>query len=480
MNCWRWLKQRTENLQASDGRRVFTMDRLHHRSAWVLTAALCSACAGTAVAPPIDRSATPTVMGDDGLATTRQARKAIDEVARQAPHPAGFEELLTVTGSLSDTPLYTDSRADLLIDGPATYAAMHEAISQATRYVYLETYIFADDEVGQKFAVALMEKVAAGVAVRIIYDSIGSFGSSEDFFERMTEAGVKLIEYHSLNPIDGGNPLDANHRDHRKLLVVDGVVAFTGGVNFSNTYASSAPSQPTQVDLKEGWRDTHVAIYGPAVAGFQKTFQHQWRAQGGELADVPDDRTEPQAAGDALVAILSSAGGDGVESSIYRGYLEAMQVARERIWITQAYFAPDEEFLEQLQQAARRGVDVRVLVPGFSDSNLVLHASRSRYGQLLKSGVKIYENTTSMLHAKTAVIDGVWSTVGSSNLDYRSFLHNDEVNAVIFSAPFGEQMEAQFLKDIKHASEVSLQDWKKRPVTDRIREFFSWTVEYWL
>ncbi len=181
-----------------------------------------------------------------------------------------------------------------------------------------------------------------------------------------------------------------------------------------------------------------------------------------------------------MIAILQTKGGDGQGSSIYTAYIDAIKSAREKIWITQAYFSPDREFRQQLADAAKRGVDVRVLLPGTTDSSLLTHASRSHFGRLLRAGVKIYKRTSSMLHAKTAVIDGVWSTVGSSNLDFRSFLHNDEINAVVFGAGFAQQLEGVFLADLKNSTEVTLEHWKKRPFKDRLMELYSRIFQYWI
>jgi cardiolipin synthase len=423
---------------------------------------------------------TPAVSGEQGPTDWHEARKTVSDVASQAPDPDSFDELLSTIGALAQAPLYKHSRADLLIDGPATYRAMGEAIGNAKEHIYLETYIFADDEVGQKFADLLVEKARQGVRVCIIYDSIGSLTSSDAFFDEMQQAGIKLIEYNAVNPMDGGNPLEANTRDHRKLLIVDDSVAFTGGINFSRTYSSGSSRAPARANVESGWRDTHVALYGPVVEGVHELFREQWQLQGGSAEDVPLPTTPPAQAGRDLVAMLQSKGGDGEESSIYRAYIEAIKIAADRIWITQAYFAPDKVFLTELKRAATRGVDVRILVPGISDSSLVLYASRSRYGELLGRGVAIYENTSSVLHAKAAVIDGLWSTVGSSNLDYRSFLHNDEANAMVLGTDFAEQMEKQFLQDIGHSRSVTLEQWNERPLLDRIREWFSWSVEYWL
>lgn len=465
-------------MQARTAGSCITAQRFRVALLALLLSCVIAGCATTA--PQSDSAITPEVSGSSGVVTHTGAERALDEISQQTEDPEAFDELLSVIGSLSSTPLYKDNSTDLLVDGPATYEAMFSAIDGAREFIHLETYIFADDEVGEKFAAKLMERQRDGVQVRIIYDSIGSIASNGDFFDNMGEAGIELIEFHKLNPIEGGNPLNANVRDHRKLLVVDGLVAFTGGINFSSTYSSSSSAKTSGDRLKEGWRDTHIAVRGPAVAGFDEIFKANWLSQGGAGEGFQTTPPEPSHEGQDMIAVLHSDGGDGQESSIYHAYLETMEVAQDKIWITQAYFAPDKEFMESLAAAAKRGVDVRVMVPGFSDSNALLNASRSRYGYLLENGVKVYESELAVLHAKTAVIDGIWSTVGSSNLDYRSFLHNDELNAIIFGKPFAAQMEAQFLVDLKSCRAVSLQEWKQRPLGDRIKEMFSWVVQYWL
>lgn len=441
----------------------------------VLTLLALSAC----TSPPVDLDAEslPTVVGEDGELSDRQAAQVVTDVIEDAPDPAATLTLLSTIESLSDAPLYDGNRATLLIDGPATYQAMLDAIAQAERYVHLETYIFSDDHIGREIADALLVRRRDGIDVRIIFDSFGSRQSDDDFFAEMEASGIEVIEF---NPIVDSNPLDANNRDHRKLLIVDGKIAFTGGINFHHLYARASDDGPRPDPLAAGWRDTHVAIEGPAAMAFDRIFLENWRAEGGENPAAASDKELPEEAGSDVVAALQAKGGDEEESAIFSAYLEAMSLARERIWITQAYFSPDEEFTDLLKSAARRGVDVQIIVPGFSDTNVVVHASRSRYGDMLKHGIKLYETKTTVLHAKTAVIDSIWSTVGSSNLDYRSFLHNDEVNAVIFGAEFAAIMEAQFLADAEVAEPVTLEAWEKRPFRQRVKEFFSWTMEYWL
>ncbi len=452
------------------------------RNAKACTAILMALTACSVAPTPVSTTITPTIISSGGTLDKRQAEEVIEVAVSDAPNPASARELFSALESLSDTPLYQDSQASLLIDGPKTYEAMLEAIRSARETVHLETYIFADDEIGQRFADALIERSRAGVTVRVIYDSIGSWISDEEFFNLLGDAGVHVQEFNSINPLEGGNPLSANNRTHRKLLIVDDSVAFTGGINVSNSYSSASNDRLKERSdpLLSGWRDTHLAVRGPAVAAFQSAFADNW--DGEDLSPPKDEYSTcaPARSCNDVIAVLRSDGGDGKESPIYRAYLEAMRRAQDRIWITQAYFAPDETFMELLGDAAARGVDVRLIVPGISDSPAILHASRSRYGRLLKRGMRIYETTGTFLHAKTAVVDGVWSTVGSSNLDYRSFLHNDEVNAIVMGTDFGGQMEEQFQKDLEETREVSLEEWRRRPVLDRMREVFSWTVEYWL
>jgi cardiolipin synthase len=437
---------------------------------------------GCTSSPPARAPATerPAVADAGGPASEREAEALRQSISAKAPDPAEFAELFDTIASLSDSPVYDDSRVELLIDGPATYDAMLREIEGARASIMLETYIFSDDQVGQRFAEALAAKSDEGVDVHVIFDSVGSILSDDTFFEGMRDTGIDVIEYHDINPVDGGNPLDANVRDHRKLLIVDGRVAFTGGVNLSETYSSSSLGVDPDAKMTDGWRDTHIAVYGPAVGGFVEVFADNWQHhRSGDNGDLEID-TQPGAAGSDVVAVLSADGGDATESSIFHAYEEAVRVARDRVWITQAYFAPDDGFLDTLKSAARRGVDVRVIVPGESNSSLVLNASRSRYDALLEAGVRIYETQASFMHAKTAVIDGLWSTVGSSNLDYRSFLHNDEVNAVIFGTEFAGQLEIQFIDDILHSRAIALDEWRDRGVVRRLAEWLSWPVEYWL
>lgn len=372
--------------------------------------------------------------------------------------------------------LLAGNEVNLLIDGPATYRAMFDAIRKAKRTIYLETYTIADDEVGKQFAEALLERCRAGVAIKVIYDAVGSWASSDAYFNHLRSHG---IEVHEIRPVDGVDVLAfwrANQRDHRKMLVVDGKTAFIGGINISSVYSSGSSGSGSLDERKQDgdseWRDTQVRIDGPAAARIQELFLATWAKTGGTGAETDSrDLPMPKPVGHDLVRVISTKGG-GDSYAIYKAYLAAIALARERIWITQAYFLPNDEFLGALKDAAKRGVDVRILLPGFTDSTIALQASHSNYEDLLEAGVKLYERNDRLLHAKTAVIDCLWSTVGSSNLDYRSFVHNDEANAVIFGQEFGEQMEALFRSDLKRAHQVELAQWEERSLWKRLKERF--------
>jgi cardiolipin synthase len=273
-----------------------------------------------------------------------------------------------------------------------------------------------------------------------------------------------------------------NNRDHRKIVVVDGRTAFTGGINISSTYESSSATRPgPEEGVDAAWRDTHVELDGPVAAQFQALFLSTWTRAGGEVEDEQGVLFPPiPAVGNELVGAVASEGDDDSESRIYASYLTAVEHASQRIWLTNAYFAPDKAFRKALIAAAKRGVDVRLIVPGFTDSGLILHASRSTFDELLAGGVRIYEQRYALLHAKTAVIDTALSMVGSANLDMRSFLHNNEVNAVVVGSTFAERMERVFERDLKDTRELDLESWRKRPFIDKLKEQGSRLFSYWL
>ncbi|MDT3707925.1 MAG: cardiolipin synthase [Thiobacillus sp.] len=382
----------------------------------------------------------------------------------------------------SDSPLVLGNKLALLQDGPATYQAMFAAIRAAKDHINLETYIFEDDDIGRKFADLLLERQAAGVQVNLVYDSVGCLNTPKEFFGRLSAGGIRVLEFNPINPL-AGNKKEwlLNNRDHRKLLLVDGRVAFVGGINISNTY-SSRPSSGSGRDENAkttGWRDTHLQIEGPVVAEFQKLFLDTWRKQKGPPLAEKNYFPKLVRQGDEIVRAIGSAY-DEPHSLIYLTLLSAIDHAEQRVYLTNAYFAPDPQLLEALIGAAQRGVDVKLILPSRTDSWAVFHAGRSHYSKLLRAGVKIYERRGAVMHSKTASIDGVWSTIGSTNLDWRSFLHNDELNAVILGHDFSRQMDAMFAKDLAESDAIDLDRWKHRSLLFRLKEWGARFVEYWL
>ena len=371
------------------------------------------------------------------------------------------------------------NKVELLLDGTEAYDAMFAAIGAAKHHVHMETYIIENDGTGNRFVDALIACRQRGVDVRLIYDGYGST-DDDDFWNRCREAGIHL---HAFNPPDPTRNLKFSRydvRDHRKILVVDGRIGFTGGINYYDAYAvpntrrwrrrhkRAKKNGNGTLQGKLAWRDTHVSIEGPAVALLQQIFVAHWERLQDET--LPQDEVFPslEPAGTECVSFDIGVGGNDTPSEIYTMYLERIDSARRNIWITQAYFVPDDTLLESLVRAAKRGVDVRVIVPSVSDVTVIIHASRHLYGTLLKAGVRIFEYQGAVLHAKTAVIDGDWSTVGSSNMDYLSFMRNHEVNAVITGEAFARRMARMFHADLARSREISLKDWRHRPLTHKL------------
>lgn len=368
-----------------------------------------------------------------------------------------------------------------LVDGKQAYAQMKEAIRSARHHVHMEMYIFEDDEVGHEFAKLLMERARAGVKVRLIYDSVGSIKTDKEFFKGLEQAGVQVAEFNPVKPgIVLKGPVGMQARDHRKLLLVDGRVAFLGGINISRVYGASSASRPGGSGTSGGgdskkhekpWRDMQIRLEGPVVADLQRAFVGQWEKWKKE--PVPEAGLYPKLAAvgpHEVRAVASSPDGKGVPDALYLALIAAIDAAKKEVWITNAYFVPHPQLIEALSSAARRGVDVRLVLPSHTDSAVVFHAGRGHYEPLLEAGVKIFERKERLLHAKTAVIDGEWSTIGSTNLDWRSLAYNDELNAVVHGPDFGARMKAIFERDVAASVAITPQKWANRPALDRIKE----------
>ncbi len=431
------------------------------------------------------------ILTAEGFLSPKQS-KALIERLKQCGDPADLLERETaVMESVSGSPLIKGNKVSLLVDGPATYAAMFKAVENAKDHINMETFIFEGDEIGRKFADLLLQKQSEGVQVNIIYDSIGSLSTPGSFFDRLKAGGIHVVEFNPVKFSPLNLPVEflrwffrwePTHRDHRKILIVDGKIAFTGGVNISGVYSgrfSGRKEEERKGEKKTPWRDTDVRIEGPAVAEFQKLFLDTWHREKGPDLGERNFFPDLKEAGNDLVQVVGST--PGAKNRItFIMYVSAITFSENSAHLTNAYFVPDNQTVKALTDAARRGVDVKMILPKETDSWMALYAGRYYYSRLLKSGVKIYQRRNAMLHAKTAVIDGVWATVGSTNMDFWSFLREDEVNAIILGRDFSAEMEKMFARDLEESDQVKLEDWKKRPVFPRIREWLAHLFSRWL
>jgi cardiolipin synthase len=380
--------------------------------------------------------------------------------------------------ALPANPFVGGNEAGLLVDGPRTHRAMFEAMSRARDHINIQSYILDDSELGERLAHLLSKKVKSGVKVHLMYDSVGSIQTSKAYFQRLREAGVAVCEFNPVKRIES-----VNRRNHRKITVVDGRVAFTGGINISETYASSSrrarAGQDQEADKRNGWRDTQVEVQGPVVAQFQRIFLDDWALQ--DCGPWQDARffPPPEKRGTLVASVVR--GDPGRESSeMYSELLGRIGRARSRVWLTFGYFVPDPQTKQVLIDAARRGVDVRIVLPGFSDFWAPVYAGRSHYEELLEAGVRVYEWHEALMHAKTAVIDGVWSSVGSTNLDWRSFVHNYEADLIVHDAGFAQALERRFELDVAASVPVEREAWARRPAREKFKEWLARQWEYLL
>ncbi len=430
-------------------------------------------------APPVQDplQSSVTVTSTDGTLSPQATHSLL--LRHWQKNYANTQTLAILEELVTSQPLIAGNQVTLLYDGPQTVAAMRRAIATATNHVNLETYIFDEDSVGLQMAELLMERQRAGIQVNIIYDAVGTLGTPQAFFDRMLEAGIHLLAFNPVNPFKTHFPWELNQRDHRKLMVVDGRVAFTGGVNISSSYANSSLFRARSSHTGEiGWRDTHVRIEGPAVAALQWEFINHWAKQQAMSLNDGDFFPTQNVAGNTLLRVLASEP-DG-EQEIYRAYLLAIRSARKTVHITMAYFAPDAYMVRALQDAAKRGVQVTLILPSVRESSLVFYAGHALYRDLMHSGIYLYQLQDAVLHAKTAVIDSVWSTVGSANMDARSFLHNHELNVMVFDEAFGLAMESAFSEDLRLSDPLTMEQWEQRPWSDRVKEWLASRFTYWL
>jgi len=386
-------------------------------------------------------------------------------------------DVLAAPSRLRTTGAYCDlsvgfHRLRLLKDGTQTFPAMLDAIAHAKSTICLETYILEDDRIGNLFADALIERAEAGVEVNLLFDTWGSSVSS-GFVDRLREKGVRVLPFRpvleSLQDVKLVRQI--SRRNHRKSLIIDSHLAFTGGINISNDYAS-------RDEGGGGFRDTHLEFEGPAALELQYFFLRTWTKAKG----MPIDESRYVHEGrrpDPHVHVVTNDMHRG-RASMRHYYRKAIRDASKRIYITNAYFLPTLSMLRGLCDAAKRGVDVRVMVAGTTDVTAVKLATRTIYGRLLRAGIRLYEWQGRVLHAKTAVIDGQWSTVGSSNLDQQSLRLNMEANVMIEDSRFASAVEKMFHEDLEHCEEITAESWQQRPPWERAASWAAYLFRDWL
>ena len=371
--------------------------------------------------------------------------------------PAETRQQIQLARSLTGSTFYVGNDVEIF-DGAEKFEALERDIASALSYINLQYYIFADDAIGQRIAAALMERARAGVKVRVIYDHIGSIGTKNSFFRKMREAGIEVYPFFRVAFPPFATRI--NWRNHRKLVVIDGAVGYIGGMNIADRYVDGGSGFAL-------WRDTHLRIKGPAVGALQYSFAVDWRFMGQELieesvaaGDPRDGRQENP--GDAGMNLLTC-GPTSEWSNISYLLLKAIGNAKKRVYVQTPYFLPTESLLKCLQAAALSRVDVRVMMPRRSDSSILTYASRSYVQECLLAGVKIYFFDGGMLHSKVVVVDDDFSSVGSANIDFRSFEHNFEANMLLYSKDFNARIKELFLRDQRDCHRMTSAEWRRRP-----------------
>jgi len=452
-----------------------------HRARSMAVGSLCIALsAGCATLPDIATpqatgKTSPQIVGRRGPLTAEQSKAILERLGTDAGDDALLKRHTAYEEAISESPLIADNRIQLLRDGPQTFKAMFSAIQNATNHINLEYYIFEDVESdGTQLGDLLVAKRQSGVAVNVIYDSYGSGSTATIFLDRLKQAGINLVAFNPVNPLESKVAYSFNDRDHRKILVVDGRIAIIGGVNLSTAYQSNpiGKSGGPPGSTPEQWRDTDLQIEGPAIAQLQKLFLDHWTKQKGPPLDQFAMFPAAAPKGNAVARVLGSTP-DNEIPLYYVTLLTAIRTAEKSVKITTAYFAPTKQEMEALTGAAKRGVDVRLLLPARSDSPLSIAVAHARYSELLGAGVKIYEIRDVVLHSKTVAVDGVWSAIGSSNFDHRSVIFNDEVDVVVLGSDATQELEDMFQADQATAERIDSRAWKSRPVWVRLREMYS-------
>jgi cardiolipin synthase len=372
---------------------------------------------------------------------------------------------------------YTQTRVaggntvDLLLNGDQIFPAQLEAIRSARRAISYAQYFYEEGPIGEEIAEALAERCRAGVRGHILLDGFGTIAMPAAYVKTMTDAGCEVATFRRLSPLSLTAAVGfgrANKRNHRRMLVVDGEVGFTGGSGVSPKWMGDGRT-------KGHWRDTDIRIEGPIVTRLQSAFAENWLEATGKMLGGEPYFLPPRRRGPVFAQIVESSPAAG-SFSMYTMYLLAMSAARRSIYITNPYFLPDGRMTQVLKDAPRRGVRVVVLLPGAIDNNIVRQASRSQFGAMMEAGIEIHEYQAGLLHAKTMTIDGIWATIGSTNLDTRSFALNEEINAVLYNKELVGQLEKIFAEDLTYSKRIDYAQWKSRGFFNRLLEILSLPV----
>ena len=377
-----------------------------------------------------------------------------------AQYTVSNPQFLRSINNLLGPPLVGGNTIQALVNGDEIFPPMLEAIRGARKTICFETYIYWSGKIGREFAEALAKQAQAGVKVHVLLDWAGSFKMDQELMDLMKDAGVQVLKYH---PLRWYNVARMNNRTHRKLLVVDGTIAFTGGVGIADNWLGHAQDA-------EHWRDSHFRIEGPVASQMQAAFLDNWIKTSGEVLHGADYFPELKDSGTHYAQVFKSSSSEGSESARLL-YLLSIASAEKTVYIANAYFVPDDLSLDTIIQALKRGVALKILLPGKRiDTEPVRRASRARWGDILKAGGRIYEYQPTMYHCKIMVVDEVWTTVGSTNFDSRSFRLNDEANLNVYDQAFARAQIARIEDDLKHAREITLDEWMHRPLREKLLE----------
>lgn len=387
----------------------------------------------------------------------------------RAPARLDSPRFLRMLGALVDAGVHHGTRIEVLTNGEVYYEAELEAIAAARRSVNLEAYIFRKGEVTRRFMAVLAERARAGVHVNMVLDAVGSFATWPSYLRGLREAGARVHWYH---PLRWPTLHRFNNRTHRELIIIDGRLAFIGGAGFGDQWRFDRGSH------KKRWRDTMFRVEGAAVQSLQATFVENWIESSGEIPTLEDYFPECPPLGSATALVVTSSPTTGRSTKARVLFQTLLACARRTLCITTPYFLPDKSVRAEMVRAIERGVRVKIITPGrHTDQHLTRRSSRQLYGQLLRAGAEIYEYRPAMMHAKTLVVDELWSVVGSTNFDHRSFGLNDEVNMAACDPLLAERLLEDFTRDLAESRPVTYEDWLRRSLFERSRGWLGTLLE---